>query len=725
MGSLSVDISYYAIPLIGTGISTVLAILVARKGLRRISNRLFTLILSCIALWGLITFAMRSSPDVEHALIWNRIMFPFGFAIFIFYYHFISVYTHSENRKLIVLAYSLQVLVTVLSLTGLNTSHMTLETYGYAPHFYPTVYFIFVAGAFFQVGVFIKVIKVTRLTTRYEEKNRLRYMMIAIILVVIFGLVDFVPSLPPIGILGNILFGIVTAIALLRYHLLDIRVMVRKGVAYFLLSTAAAIPYVALILILNTAFDQNTPVWANIILLILLALLLQPLWQKLQQFVDRIFYRERYDFLLELDRFSQEAHDIRDLNQLGSSLVKLISRALQTSGVHLLLVSGLGDYVPVSSAGNAIAKLTIKNQSPLVTWLQSHKAILRRQDLEIIQQLQYLTAKERTEIRNLGAELFIALKTKENELVGFLILGNKLSKQPYSDDDIRMITTVVNRAAIELENARLYSIETTMRQELEQQNKQKTEFLHNVAHELKTPLTAIISSSEMITSENMKPTKEQEQRLIDNINRSAWLMNRRVGELLDLAKMQIGSLHLNMEPIDMINVITEISSQLLSIFRNKQQSFELQIPDELPHVEADRDKIEQVLINLLSNANKFSSSGSSISLIAREETDKIIVKVKDSSPAINDEDKIKIFDAYYRAGSEGDRQRIPGLGLGLAISKRIIELHQGNIWIENEDEVGNSFFFALPVPDNKSNLINKNFVLTDMGDKVESIDYRR
>ena len=202
-------------------------------------------------------------------------------------------------------------------------------------------------------------------------------------------------------------------------------------------------------------------------------------------------------------------------------------------------------------------------------------------------------------------------------------------------------------------------------------------------------------------------------------------MNRRVGELLDLAKMQIGSLQLNMEPIDMVNVVTEISSQLLSIFRNKQQSFELQVPDELPPVEADIDKIEQVLINLLSNANKFSSSSSTIALVVREENDKILVEVKDSSPAIDDEDKVKIFDAYYRAGNDGDRQRIPGLGLGLAISKRIIELHQGSIWIENDGTIGNSFIFSIPVIDNEHKITDKNYILTDMGDEVESIDYRR
>ncbi len=412
--------------------------------------------------------------------------------------------------------------------------------------------------------------------------------------------------------------------------------------------------------------------------------------------MDRWFYRERYDFLRELESFSREAHDISDPKQLGSSLVKLIGRALQTSGVHLLLLSQSGDFTVISSTGKNTAQLTLKSHSPLLRWLQSNKGLLYHQDLDIIPQLQSLTVKEKKELENIGVELFIPLKSKRDELVGLVLLGEKLSQQPYSEEDERLVLTVASRMAIELENARLYNLETTMRKELQRQDEQKTEFLHSVAHELKTPLTAIISSSELIGTEMSSTTLSQRQRLARNISRSAWLMERRVAELLDLAKMQLGDLQLKLEPLEIGVIIEEVTSQLLPLFKNKGQSLKLEIPDCLSPVKADRGKIEQVLLNLLSNANKFSPTGGNITLRAKEVDDRIVVEVKDSAPVITEEEKEKLFEPYYRGGDADERARIPGLGLGLAISKKLVELHQGKIWVESEPGKGNSFIFSIP-----------------------------
>lgn len=244
--------------------------------------------------------------------------------------------------------------------------------------------------------------------------------------------------------------------------------------------------------------------------------------------MDRWFYRQRFDFLKELEDFSQKAHDIRELDQLSSSLVKLISRALQTSDVHLLLSSSSGDFTTVCSAGEKTPQLTIKSRSPLLRWLRSNEGVLHRKALDTIPQLQSLTPNEANELNKVWAKLFVPLKNKEGQLVGILILSEKLSEQPYSEEDERLVLSVASRVAVELENARLYTSEKSMRKELQRQNEQKTEFLHSVAHELKTPLTAIISSSELLSTEPSSATVSQRHRLIQNIVQSAWSMDGRV-----------------------------------------------------------------------------------------------------------------------------------------------------------------------------------------------------
>ena len=176
-------------------------------------------------------------------------------------------------------------------------------------------------------------------------------------------------------------------------------------------------------------------------------------------------------------------------------------------------------------------------------------------------------------------------------------------------------------------------------------------------------------------------------------------MDKKVSELLDLANVQIGNLELKLESAKINVIIEEMASQLDSLFRMKRQSLVLELPDSLSPVKVDRERIDQVLLNLMSNANKFSPTGGKIILRARETDGRVLVEVQDSAPVITEENKDRLFDPYYRGGDAGERRRAPGLGLGLAIAKRLIELHEGRIWIENEPGKGNIFVFSLPAWD--------------------------
>jgi len=459
---------YLITPLVGAAISFALAILVLRKDFKSQANRLFSLVLLSLCSWSIFTFLMRASPDVERALYWDRLVFPAAIAMSVFYYHFTSTYTHKGRRKLLWGGYSLLVAACILSLAGFLISHMTLGPYGYAPYFYPSLYIVSSAGFFFLAMGLLNLNRALRSVTRYEERTRLTYMIIAIVLLFSFQSIDFFPNHPPMGVIGNVLFGLITAIAILKYHLFDIRIAMRKGLAYLLMSATVASIYIGLLTLLNYILGAtNVPIWTHVVLLFLLALVFLPLWQRVQRLVDRWFYRQRYDFLKQLERFSQEAHDISDINQLGSSLVHLLNQALQTSGIHLLLLSESGDFTVVASAGKDTARLTLRKRHPILRWLQPNRSLVYYQDLDIIPQLQSLTAKQRNELEVVEAEMFVPLKTKKNELIGLLLLGQKLSQQPYSSEDERLVLTVASRITVEVENARLYRDALRARETLE------------------------------------------------------------------------------------------------------------------------------------------------------------------------------------------------------------------------------------------------------------------
>jgi len=697
--------AWIVLPLIPCFLNLLLILIVLRSNWRGPLHRILSLFLLALAVWAFAVYSLRISPTLEGALIWQRVGLAVGPIGALFYYHFTVLLnraaTSTVSKRLLISGYFLVVLFLFLVPTDLLMEGNQLKFYGPAPVL-GKAFSLYVALLYFFVSLgIVNLWRAARRSPSHQERNRAAYVILGTVCFLCGGLSDVLPVIGvhtyPMGMVGNLLFCLFTTIAIVRHQLLDIQILVRKGIAYLLASTLVAIPYVGIIVLFNNLFGtNNVPVLGYFILLILLALVLQPLWQMVQRVVDRAFYRERYDFLKELEYFSQESHDISNLEELGSSLVKLISRALQTSNVHLLLRSEFGDFSVISSAGDSAAELTLKDDSPLLRWMQTNKGLLLQQNLDTIPQLQSLSAKERSDLKDIEAELFVPLRTNKDELVGLLVLGKKLSQQFYSEEDMRLISTVASRVAIELENARLYTMETMMRQELERQDEQKTEFLHNVAHELKTPLTAIISSSELMSTDGSSATPSVRERLINNINRSAWLMDRRVGELLDLAKIQIGDLQLKLEPLAISVPIDEVASQLSSLFKNKGQLLALEIPDSLPRVKADKERVQQVLLNLLSNANKFSPAGSNIALRARQVNRVILVEVEDSATAIAEEDRDKLFDPYYRGGDDNERQRVPGLGLGLAISRRIVELHQGNIWVKSAPGKGNTFIFSLP-----------------------------
>ena len=702
---------YYLLstPIIALGLCLILAVLVLQRNYRSSSHRLFSIFLFSMALWAGFIFGMRASPDAGYALIWDRAVMPVFVLAGVAFLHFSFLRARIKPKRWLLPGIYLFLLVCIaLGPTDLIIKGIGEDAYGYFPISGPLFYFAPLSFYVFVILALNNFIKGYKVSTSYEERNSYLYIIAGIGAVSLGGVAElfsiFVMPIPPLALVGNIIFCILASIALLKYHLLDVRLVIRKGVTYFLFSALVALPYVGLILLFHNLLERAVPFWAHLILLVLLALSLQPLWNRMQRWVDRMFFRERYDFLKELEQFSQEVHDISDLEQLGSSLVQLSSRALQASGVCLLLHSESGDFTVVSSTGKNTAQFTVKSHSPLLRWLQSNKGLLHRQDLDSIPQLQALTGKDRNRLNEIRAELFIPMKTKQEELVGLIVLSEKLSQQPYSQEEEQLALTVATQVATELQNARLYTQEIAMHKKLQSQNEQKTEFLHGVAHELRTPLTAILSSSELL-SEGSSIATDLRERLANNIRQSALSMDRRVSELLNLARLQIGELKIEPEPLAIKQTIAEVAQQLQIIFENKKQTLRLEIASSLPKVKADRRKLEQVLFNLLSNANKFSPTGSEITVRARKVNSKIIVEVEDSALAVTEAEKTKLFDPYYRSQDAEKRERFPGLGLGLAIAKKILELHQGEIWVENKQTKGNIFAFSLPILKRKLNRV--------------------
>jgi len=268
------------------------------------------------------------------------------------------------------------------------------------------------------------------------------------------------------------------------------------------------------------------------------------------------------------------------------------------------------------------------------------------------------------------------------------------------DELVRMRQRIAELEALDSEHKqaeeklrKLHEQEREKRIKLEREREERLQFINALAHELKTPLTSIIAAGGLLLEELKDGGQSQQVRLTENILSATDKLEARLSELLDMAKMESLGFKLNLEPLDIRPLLQNIADELLPAAAEKHQVLALDIMSSVPMVNADKQRLEQVLLNLLTNAIKFSKEGSEIKLVAEREGNKVVVRVKDNGPGISKEEQARLFTPYYRV--EADRQRFPGLGLGLALSKQLVELHGGKMWVESELGKGSTFSFSL------------------------------
>ncbi|MBS3764505.1 MAG: PAS domain S-box protein [Planctomycetes bacterium] len=227
----------------------------------------------------------------------------------------------------------------------------------------------------------------------------------------------------------------------------------------------------------------------------------------------------------------------------------------------------------------------------------------------------------------------------------------------------------------------LYSQERQLRQQLEAEVQLRADFSRMLAHELKTPLTAILSSTDSLISE-LAPGRMLE--LARNVSRSAVNLSERVNDLLDLARDEIGALELDPESIDVLPTLRQSVENVQVMAETQGQSIRTDLPVKLPLVRADINRVNQILSNLLDNALKYAPRGGDIVLSAETTGNAVVIQIHDSGPGLSLQEQSRVFEPYERISS--DNGRLSGLGLGLALCKRLVELHGGRVWVKSRPD---------------------------------------
>ena len=697
--------AYIVLPLLVFIINIFLAGLVVRSNWSSLRHRVFAAFLTGMALWGLTIFGMRSSPNLEAAFIWEKAalsVIPLAGVLF-FHFSLRFTYTRFSNGTLMAI-YAMVGVMAALSISGLVASEMQQKWYGYAPVLGPLFLPWLLAAYLPIVLAFTVLVKARKRSRSAEEKVRISYIIVAAAASVIGGTTDYLPALGlniyPLGIVANILFGVLTTFAVIRYQLVEVRSMLRRGFTYSVLSSTIFAAYGTIFFIFSIVFRNQTTsasIVAAVGALILMTIVLPPAIGRVQRWVDRLFFRERYDHLEALQRFTSETRDISDFAGLANSLTNTVSLAMQANWVVLLLPKPESEDFeqPEETYDPDLPELCIRRTSPIARWLAKNDRALQIQDLELDPYLLALGDASRMTFQRAGAQIFVPLKAK-GELTGILVLGPRLVEAGYTRGDIELLATVARQAAIIIENARLYNQEMARLAELEQLETLKSTLLRTVSHELKSPLTAIKTSVDLLSSNDHQLEEKTKARLMRALRSGVDRFERLVDESLDYAQMQSAQLELRLELTDLSKIADDAMGLVGPAINAKRQIATVDISPNLPELLVDVRRIERVFLNLLSNANKYAPVGGEISLRIWQEGTKIVAEVSDNGIGIPEEEQEHLFHEFYR-GNQADRQDTPGTGLGLSISRYLVELHGGEIDFKRGPAAGATFYFTLPV----------------------------
>ncbi|MDI6769350.1 MAG: GAF domain-containing protein [Anaerolineales bacterium] len=297
------------------------------------------------------------------------------------------------------------------------------------------------------------------------------------------------------------------------------------------------------------------------------------------------------------------------------------------------------------------------------------------------------------------AEAAIPLRIGER-IIGAIDIQSQQA-EAFIPADIAVLQALADQIAIAIDNARSYEIAQQAIKEMRELDSLKSQFLANMSHELRTPLNSIIGFSRVILKGIDGPVSELQQQDLTAIYNSGQHLLRLINDILDLSKIEAGKMELNFEDVNIADMINSVIPTLTGLIQDKPIKLERIIAADIPNIPADSMRLRQVLLNLLSNAVKFAGKGK-ITIRAGVENNpqgqpEVIIKVSDSGPGITPENQKKLFQPFSQVDASPTR-KTGGSGLGLSISRRLVEMHNGRIGVQSTVGKGSTFFFTLPIP---------------------------
>ncbi|MBV6396168.1 MAG: Adaptive-response sensory-kinase SasA [Anaerolineales bacterium] len=590
----------------------------------------------------------------------------------------------------------------------------------------------------FMIGVIANILGALRQQRQPMHRNRLSYFLPITFLVVANDLF-ILGGLPvpgqPLRLAATLLMGYVS----LTHNLPDARLIMRRALIYFVTALLLVGVYLAIALGIQPLFQSLSnynPVTSGAATVIVLAILATPLLGLVQRFVDRMLRIDRTNAGRTLHQYSEAISNILDMQKLASVAVGLIIESMQLQRGFLFLVDNetgedgarLFRLRPARVGDDTESlSITLGEHAPVVSHFLLEMKPLLQYDLDLLSSFRGLTSSERQWFARLDADVYAPIFTNRR-WIGMLALGQKLSGNRFTEDDLVTVSALANQTAVALENARL--VENLMKlnsenrrayRDLDKANRDlarldqtKTDFISIASHELRTPLTVMRGYTEMLIEDDA--LDENLKHIVKSLHKSTLRLHEIMDSLFDIAQIDARALQIHWQKVDAAALISEVGHSLQKSVAARRQNLIVDMPA-LPTVKADPSILKKAFAHLLNNAIKFTPDNGSIAVMGKAvppygqelPNGGLVLTVSDTGVGVDPEFKELIFTKFYQNSDLGKhstsklRFQGGGVGLGLALTRGIVEAHGGRVWVESpgHDEKnfpGSKFNILLPLP---------------------------
>jgi signal transduction histidine kinase len=386
----------------------------------------------------------------------------------------------------------------------------------------------------------------------------------------------------------------------------------------------------------------------------------------------------RYERIIEI---SQQLNATRDHVALLKRIIAAAMELLDIEAASILLLDPSTGELRFELAANMdreeMTRIVIPLEGSIAGWVVTHGEARVIED--VTQEPNFFkNVDEELEFRTRNV-LAVPLRAHQ-KVIGALEAVNKRSNNPFTGEDIKIMTTLSGQAAIAIENARLF---------------QQSDFMAEMVHELRTPLASLRTSAVLLQRQQL--SSEQNQ-IVGIMQSETERLIQLTSEFLDLARLESGRIQLDLQSFAVEKLLQECIDVVQPQAADRGVTIHASL---LPfNASADRAKIKQVILNLLTNAIKYNRAGGTVEVECchslRHDEPYVEISIADTGNGISREDQRNMFQKFFRAG---DTSAVQGTGLGLAIAKYIVEAHRGTIWLESEMGIGSTFYFTIPLAD--------------------------